>query len=42
MASGRPDELNSPLGLLSVSPAARSWWRLRKITASLTVAMNVL
>lgn len=41
-ASGRPDELNSPQGLLSGSPAARCWWLLRKVTASLTVAMNVL
>lgn len=41
MASGQQDELNSPLGLLNGSPATRCWWLLRKITASLTVAMNV-
>lgn len=41
VASGQQDELNSPLGLLNGSPATRCWWLLRKITASLTVAMNV-
>lgn len=41
VASARRDELNSPPGLLNGSPATRCSWLLRKITASLTVAMNV-